>query len=806
MRLLSKCVAVLCAFIATTAAARPFTTDDLLRLEDVGQVQFAPGGRWLVIQSFAGQDTAGRYDYDHQYRRVLSRLSIVDLTRPGPAEPLLPPQAGVGYTPGPISPSGRWMLVSRLDRHLWEAGLVDLATRQVRWLGLSIDLPIWGRSAAWRSDDQLVAIATPADSPPLYLRVGSQAQSTLPGRWARTADGLESASMIGSGRYLSRGGAAPSNSLVLINAANGHLTTLAKGEYFDLEPSSDGRFVAAVRWGADIQPQPGDVVRGATATRRRDLDLVDLRQRTLTTPCAGCDVTSHLLSWSPQTNQLLVYARQPGQTWPQGHLTIIDATAGHAIPLQNLRPAITHSLEGVEIVRAGWLGGSAIAWTTEGDQPGWRRAGGEHGRTATELPVAASQILLEGDALLALSDGMLWRSSLGARRPHAIGAFAPLVPSGFGEGARVATRPVWTGGALTERQGGRVLRITARAHKTDLGPIGREEVVLATASQAMVIARTDEHGILRLVLRRAGAERPLMTLNRLLGDVDFGPVRSIRHSGPEGQDLTSWVVLPPGWDAQHPPPVVVLPYPGAVYDAAAPSVAKPGAVSYATNAQLLAAHGYAALIPSLPRNAAINAPAHALGRDILAIVDAAGAQGLVDPDHVALWGQSFGGFAALAAASQSSRFFAVVDTAGPTDLSFSQGRILPQGRWRPEDGLTLLAAIGWAETGQAGLGGPPWATPERYWQNSPRLQADKITAPVFLAYGDLDPVGLDEGEAMFSALYRQGKDARLLTFWGEGHVILSPGNVRRLYREALIWLDAALAEHGEHPALRNGAP
>jgi dipeptidyl aminopeptidase/acylaminoacyl peptidase len=49
-----------------------------------------------------------------------------------------------------------------------------------------------------------------------------------------------------------------------------------------------------------------------------------------------------------------------------------------------------------------------------------------------------------------------------------------------------------------------------------------------------------------------------------------------------------------------------------------------------------------------------------------------------------------------------------------------------------------------------------------------------------------------QGEEMFSALYRQGKDAKLLTFRGEGHVVLAPGNVRRLYAEGLKFLDDAL--------------
>jgi dipeptidyl aminopeptidase/acylaminoacyl peptidase len=76
----------------------------------------------------------------------------------------------------------------------------------------------------------------------------------------------------------------------------------------------------------------------------------------------------------------------------------------------------------------------------------------------------------------------------------------------------------------------------------------------------------------------------------------------------------------------------------------------------------------------------------------------------------------------------------------------------------------------------------------RYASNSPVLLADRIQAPVLLIQGDQDPIPLSQGEEMFSALYRQGKDAEEVTYWGEGHIISSPGNVRDLYARAFGFL------------------
>ena len=41
---------------------------------------------------------------------------------------------------------------------------------------------------------------------------------------------------------------------------------------------------------------------------------------------------------------------------------------------------------------------------------------------------------------------------------------------------------------------------------------------------------------------------------------------------------------------------------------------------------------------------------------------------------------------------------------------------------------------------------------------------------------------------MFSGLYREGKDVSLLRFWGEGHVVRSPANIRAMWQHIDQWL------------------
>lgn len=807
MRVLWILAAALCALLPSPSRAQAFTVDDLLRLQEVAGAQFAPGGRWLVVHTYAGQSQTGVYDYDHQYRRLQGRLSLVDLRRPGPARDLLPAEPGTGYSPGPFSPSGQTLLVNRLKDHRWQAGLVDLASSQVRWLDLSLDLPIWGRSAAWTDAAHLVAIVTPADSPPLWLRTNHGPQQAIPERWAKAARGEEAVTAIGSGRYLSRGAPAPTKQLVVIDARSGATRVLASGEYYDLELSPNGRYVAAARLAADIQPRSDDKLIGASAIRRREVDVLDLKTGRLLHPCPACDITSHLLAWSPGSAQLLVYARRPGEAWPAGRLQRLNVGTQTAQPLTASSPAIDLTGEGLELVQAGWIDGQPVAWSGAPGAAAWRAVDPLLRVDLGGAAAKAGRLASLPGALIALVDHRALR-----RDRHGgwsdLGAFDPIATPVFGEGSRLGLGRLLTASELWGRDRERLVRIDAAGARTPAEALEPGDRVIAAAGDDVLLARADPHGATRLILARRGRGTTIARLNGFLDQVAFGPVKPIHHLGPDGRPRVSWLVLPPGWTPGQKPAVIALPYPGHAFGEAPPAAALPGSTALHHNAQLIAAHGLAALFPSLPRDQVGNEPGLGMAEDILAAVDAAGDQGLVDTTRVGVWGQSFGGYAALMAASQSPRFKAVIATAAATDLSFSHGRVMPWSRVSPEDGLSFVASMGWAEQGQAGLGAPPWRAPERYWRNSPRFAVEKMTAPVLLAYGDLDPIGLDEGEAMFSALYREGKDARLLTFWGEGHVILGPGNVRRLYREALGFLDETLVAVDAAPPDRpvNPAP
>lgn len=60
------------------------------------------------------------------------------------------------------------------------------------------------------------------------------------------------------------------------------------------------------------------------------------------------------------------------------------------------------------------------------------------------------------------------------------------------------------------------------------------------------------------------------------------------------------------------------------------------------------------------------------------------------------------------------------------------------------------------EAGQGRIGAPPWKDAAAYLRNSPLFYADRIETPLLIVQGDMDYVAIQQGEELFSALYRQG--------------------------------------------------
>jgi dipeptidyl aminopeptidase/acylaminoacyl peptidase len=291
----------------------------------------------------------------------------------------------------------------------------------------------------------------------------------------------------------------------------------------------------------------------------------------------------------------------------------------------------------------------------------------------------------------------------------------------------------------------------------------------------------DQHGVTTVRLHTLDEVGTLTTVNAAWRDVAWGRVEPVAHLGPEGQSLTSWLLLPAGMAVGERPPVVVQIYPGRTLTAAPPTIL-PGSRNPQNNPSVIAGAGYAVLIANLP-DPASGPRLDDLADRIFAIVEEAGRRGLIDPDRVAVTGHSYGAYASLRAATQSDRFKAVIATSGYPELTRSM-ELPPFFRVSPEEGVPVGQMAGWGETGQGGFGAFS-ASPENYVAQSPLFSVERLRSPTLLAEGDQENARMG---ALFSALYRLNREAALVTYYGEGHVYESPGNVRDLHARILDWL------------------
>jgi dipeptidyl aminopeptidase/acylaminoacyl peptidase len=253
----------------------------------------------------------------------------------------------------------------------------------------------------------------------------------------------------------------------------------------------------------------------------------------------------------------------------------------------------------------------------------------------------------------------------------------------------------------------------------------------------------------------------------------LSPVNAITYAAADGTKIPGYLTLPPGVTDAKNLPAIVMPHGG------------PGSRDtwgFDWLAQFWAQKGYAVLQPNF-RGSAGYGDAWFVDNGFkswkIAIGDVCDggrwlvAQGITDPARLAVFGWSYGGYAALQAnVLDAGLFKAVVAVAPVTDLAE-----LKETGEKYVNSRLLDKYIG---------SGP------HVKEGSPALQAQVFKAPVLMFHGDNDlNVDIEQSRRMDKALRAAGKSSELIVYPGLEHSLLD-GTVRA---DMLRRSEAFLREH-----------
>lgn len=829
------------ASVAPSAMATPsrtFSTDLMMMSEGIGEAVFTPNGERLLVERWGGyaESWNGGWSLDGDERSTLLSVDLDEVSPPRPVQ-----AADERTWISALSPSGRLAVIGWFDGTAAKVGIYDTRSGELR--KFEIPMGVSGFEShyrpVWLSDEEFILVSpTLAFQQLVGARVAHQHARTAR-LVANTLSGDEAGvTVLGSGPHWSaaqRG----AHSLLRVNARTGTAATLAEGEFAQLSLSPDRRRLAVLRRvdSVDVSDVPLSPLHYFDANLQ--LTVFDLEANgSSVLPCEDCNVTYNSMRWSPQGTKLFFSTRAPVSGNLQhenfyfnfGSLRLSRFPSSFELKVEEDRwdstyvvPFVwlTDDIGAVRVIpgglpdTSGETGGSMRHdWYAVPLDGAPTLLTSQSGSLAGEGGLGDFVAVHEGRLLL-MADGDLWQISPdGARRNLTADIPEDVSPWCSYEAHARQTRQVCRGfpreyfvrnpDEAALEQGWLTLRtVVDGEHRENLiflnvrdgriqrisGPPGAQLVSASPLAQAALFLRTTDDGD-ELLMVDSGATRVILRINNhLQGVARSDLVGLVRREPGESQDRYDWLLLPPDHEPGQRHPLLVYFYPDTAYSEQAPAVDLRDVLF--NNPNIPAAKGYAVLMASMkissygqPGN-----PMTEMHEQLVRAAQNAVEAGYADPDRWALMGQSYGGYGTNSVITQTNAFRAAIASASISNLTSAYATSINHAT-ELDSSFAISAML--AETGQFRMGGAPWADAERYVRNSPVFFADRVNTPLLLIHGENDGISSVEAEQMFHALLRQNKDAAFLRYWGEGHRIESPANIRDLWERVIPWLDEHL--------------
>lgn len=280
------------------------------------------------------------------------------------------------------------------------------------------------------------------------------------------------------------------------------------------------------------------------------------------------------------------------------------------------------------------------------------------------------------------------------------------------------------------------------------------------------------------VAESGGKARKLTDLNPWLREVDFGEMREISWTAPDGATIQGLLILPVGYEEG-------VRYPTLLHIHGGPCSAwtiTPFA-GWHDWGQFMAQRGYAVLMPN-PRGSSgrgsefLCAIRNSYGEsdwpDLISGVDYLIEQGIADPDQLVVGGWSGGGFLTNWTVTHTDRFKAAVSGAGVSN-------------WVSFQGTADVRSVFDGYLGRVD------EDPETHWRLSPIRYIQNATTPTLIVYGEQDDrVPPSQGYEMYEGLKSRSVETQLVLYPREPHGLQERKHQLDLLERVTDWYDRHL--------------
>ncbi len=318
----------------------------------------------------------------------------------------------------------------------------------------------------------------------------------------------------------------------------------------------------------------------------------------------------------------------------------------------------------------------------------------------------------------------------------------------------------------------------------EFGVYGRDH-----ADDTWIVAFSKDDGpIVYYLFDRESDEGTFLFKHRTdLDDYTLAPMEPIQFESRDGLTIHGYITYPPGLGRTNLP--MVLNVHGGPWAR--------DQWGYNPEAQWMANRGYVCLQVNFRGSTGygkdfINAGnkewGAAMHDDLIDAVNWAVDEGIADPERVAIYGASYGGYAALVGATFTPDVFCcAVPMMGPSNLLTFIETIPPY--WAPMIEMMYLRV------------GNPNTERDMLIERSPLFKVDQITIPMLVAQGANDPrVVQAESEQVVAAMEENGVEVEYILFPDEGHGFARPENRLRFYAAAERFLSKHLGGRVEAEA------